>query len=138
HPTEPLAEAALNGLATAYILANDDPAAAKVFDEMLDRFPTGSFADRASWRAGWWAYRHGNYTRAVEIFERAAAAFPRADYRPAWLYWTARARERMKQPAAAIAAYERTIHFYRNSYYGRLATKRLAPLGAAAESKAGL
>ena len=28
-----------------------------------------------------------------QAFERAAADFPRSDYRPSWLYWTARAYE---------------------------------------------
>jgi soluble lytic murein transglycosylase len=101
-----------------------------VFEQMLERFPSGAFADRAAWKAGWWAYRHDNYEKAARIFEAAAVTFPRADYRPSWLYWAARAHEQLKRSAAALAGYERTVVFYRNSYYGRAATKRLDALSA--------
>ncbi len=63
-------------------------------------------------------------TKAAAIFESAAVAFPRADYRPSWLYWSGRAHERLGHLDAAMAGYRRTISFYRNSYYGRQATRR--------------
>ena len=37
----------------------------------------------------------------VQVFESAAAAFPRADYRPAWIYWSGRARDRMGDSTGA-------------------------------------
>ncbi len=61
NPAEPLAETALNDLATYHILADADDKAEEVFEEILQRFPAGAFADRAAWRAGWWAYRAGEY-----------------------------------------------------------------------------
>jgi soluble lytic murein transglycosylase len=132
----PLAERALNELATFYILADEDAKAAEVFDEMVERYPSGAYGDRAAWRAGWWAYRHKDYDTAIKVFDAAAVAHPRADYRPAWLYWTGRAHERAGRPATAIAGYERTIVFYRNSYYGRQAGKRLSVLRAARGGRA--
>ena len=139
NPTEPLAETALNDLATYHILADADDQAEEAFEEILRRFPAGAFADRASWRAGWWAYRAGEYEKAARIFESAAVTFPRADYRPSWLYWAARAHERLGHRDLAQAGYRRTITFYRNSYYGRQATRRLGalpppPRGTAASS----
>ena len=124
NPTEPLAETALNDLATYHILADDDESAEAAFEEILRRFPAGAFADRAAWRVGWWAYRAGEYAKAVTTFETAAVTFPRADYRPSWLYWAARGHERLGRSDAALTGYRRTIAFYRNSYYGRQATRR--------------
>jgi hypothetical protein len=83
----PIAESALNDLGTHYILENDDAKAAEVFAEQYQRFPAGAFADRAAWKAGWWAYKSGAFAEAIRIFESAAAGLRRADYRPAWLYW---------------------------------------------------
>jgi soluble lytic murein transglycosylase len=62
----------------------------------------------------------------VRFFERAAAEFPRSDYRPAWLYWAGRAHDLLKEPALADERYMLTATDYMNSYYGRLALKRLA------------
>jgi soluble lytic murein transglycosylase len=59
------------------------------------------------------------------VFESAAARFPRSDYRPSWLYWAARAHGRLNEPAAAEARYTLVATDYLNTYYGRLAAKRL-------------
>jgi soluble lytic murein transglycosylase len=128
HPTSVYAESALNDLATYYILANQDQKAAGVFDEMTRRFPAGTFGDRAAWRAGWWAYKQGEYEKTVRLFDAAAVTYPRADFRPPWLYWSARANERLGRLEAAVAGYQRTISSYRNSFYGRQATERLEAL----------
>jgi soluble lytic murein transglycosylase len=130
HPTERLAETALNDLATYHILANDDAAAADVFDEMLRRFPAGEFGARAAWRAGWWAYRNGDYDKTIRTFDAASVTFPRADYRPSWLYWSARAHERQGRTTEALAGYRRAVAFYRNSFYGRQAARRADDVAA--------
>jgi soluble lytic murein transglycosylase len=121
HPGSPLAEEALNNLATHYILIDEDARAEEVFVEMLDRVPQGRFTERAAWRAGWWAYRTQRYADTVRIFERAAAAFPRSDYRPPWLYWTAKAHDQLGAAATATERYRLVATDYLNSYYGRLA-----------------
>ncbi|MEO7192777.1 MAG: transglycosylase SLT domain-containing protein [Vicinamibacterales bacterium] len=123
NPGHPLAEMALNDLATAYILSNDDASAAQVFTQMYGLFPFGAFADRAAWKAGWWAYRNGRYAETVRLFEAAAVNQRRADYRPSWLYWAARAHEQLGEPEAALKWYRQTIADYRNSYYGRRAAE---------------
>ena len=101
---------------------------------MYQKFPTGHYAERAAWKIGWWAYRSDNYAETVRVFEGAAANFPRSDYRPPWLYWSARAHEALREPALAEARFALVETDYRNSYYGRLASKRLdicAAVGAA-------
>ena len=101
NPNQPFAEAALNELGTFYILENDDAKAAEVFAEMYRLFPHGVYAERAAWKAGWWAYKNGEYAETIRVFEAAAITFPRADYRPSWMYWTARARLAIWQRHAA-------------------------------------
>jgi soluble lytic murein transglycosylase len=143
NPGHAFAEAALNELGTFYILENDDAKAAEVFAEMYRLFPRGVYAERAAWKAGWWAYKNGDYAETVRIFDSAVATFPRADYRPSWLYWSARSRQAMKEREAAEAGFRQVIADYRNSYYGRQATAEIErllsptrPAGAAAVAPA--
>jgi soluble lytic murein transglycosylase len=124
-PDSSWAEEALNTLATYYIQQNDDDAADVVLREMYARFPRGRYAERAAWKVGWRAYRVGNMGDAAQYFESGAGNFVRSDYRPAWLYWSARARQRMGDAATAAARYQLTVTDYQNTYYGRLATKQL-------------
>jgi soluble lytic murein transglycosylase len=125
HPKHPLAEEALNEMARRHVLDDDDATAAQVYARMIERFPSGAFAERGSWKAGWWAYRQRNFAETIRVFERAAATFPRSDFRPSWLYWTARAYEQSGGPAKAVERYRLTATDYLNTYYGRLAWKRL-------------
>lgn len=132
-PDSTWAEEALNNLGTYYILANQDDQAAQTFKEMYEKYPHGEHAERAAWKYGWWAYRTGNFAETVRVFESAAASFPHSDYRPPYLYWSARARDRMGDKDAAQARLHLVYTDYRNSYYGRLAHKRLT---SAAENAA--
>jgi len=131
YPDHRLAETALNDLGTHFILADEDGKAAEVFRDMYARYPTGAFAGRAAWKAGWWSYRSGDYAETIRLFESAAVGLRRADYRPSWLYWAARAHAQLGNRDAAAAAYRQTIYDYRNSYYGRIAARELERLLAA-------
>jgi soluble lytic murein transglycosylase len=124
-PASPYTEEALNALATSLILDDDDAGAAALFGRMVGLFPGGRQAERAAWKAGWWAYRQGEMADAVRFFETGAAHFPRSDYRPSWLYWSARAKEQLGDAAGAAARYTLAATDYQNSYYGRLALRRL-------------
>jgi len=125
-PESSWSEEVLNNLATHYITVDDDDAADAVFRDLLQRFPQSRYGERAAWKVGWRAYRNGNSQEAAETFERAASAYPRSDYRPMWLYWSGRARDRMNDQPAGTARYQLTVADYENSYYGRLASKQLA------------
>ena len=125
HPTESWAEEALNNLATQYIVADEDDEADAVFRELYDEVSARQLR-RARGMEGWLArLPAGAPCRTVRFFERAAADFPRSDYRPAWLYWAGRAHDRLKEPALADERYTLAAADYLNSYYGRLAVKRL-------------
>ena len=124
-------ESALNDLGTHFILTDDDAQAAAVFTESYDRFPTGAFAGRAAWKAGWWAFSSGKYAETVRLFESAAQGLRRADYRSGWVYWAARAHERLGQRDRALAGYQQTMADYGNSYYGREAARVVGQMLAA-------
>jgi soluble lytic murein transglycosylase len=127
-PESSWAEETLNNLASHYLIVNEDANADVVFRELYRRFPQGRHSERAAWKIGWWAYKNGQLADAATFFEGAAAAFPRADTRPAWLYWAARARDQLGEGAAATERYRLVATDYLNSYYGRLAWKRLEQL----------
>ena len=136
-PDSSWASEALNNLGTHYIVTNQDDLAADTFRELLEKFPAGPHSERAAWKYGWWAYTTGNYAETARVFELAAAAFPRSDYRPPWLYWSARAREKLGQRETAEARM-RLIHSdYLHSYYGRLAAARLPPRTARGDEGGG-
>jgi soluble lytic murein transglycosylase len=140
-PTQSWAEEALNNLATHHILQNDDDAADLAFRELYEKFPAGHYAERAAWKVGWWAYKNGRYADSLRPFESAAAQFPRSDYRPSWLYWSARAHEILKEQALADARYALVALDYQNTYYGRLAVKKLtgaAPADADVNAEFGI
>jgi soluble lytic murein transglycosylase len=133
-PDTSWAEEALNNLATYYIQQDDDAGADAVLRNMYSRFPRGRYAERAAWKVGWRAYRAGSMVEAAQYFESSARDFPRSDYRPAWLYWSARARGAMGDTVASNSRYQLTVSDYQNTYYGRLATRELARQGAVAQS----
>jgi soluble lytic murein transglycosylase len=118
------AQYVLDTLGTHFIQRNEDDAADAAFRQLLDASPTGRFAERASWKVGWRAYRVGRLAEAAQVFERAAVTFPRSDYRPAYLYWAARARESLGKYGLAASRYALVHTDYLHSYYGRLADGR--------------
>ncbi len=132
-PDSSWTEEALNNLGTHYILQNEDQLAAETFRDLYARFPNGTRAERAAWKYGWWSYKTGDHAETIRVFESAAAAFPRSDYRPSFLYWTARAHSR-KGTAAEGTARMRLVHTdYASSYYGRLAEGHLRRAGVLAK-----
>jgi peptidoglycan lytic transglycosylase len=130
-PGDSWSEEALNNLGTHYIVTNEDEAAAQVFAELYEKFPTGSRAERAAWKSGWWSYRKGDYQNAVRTFESAASSFPRSDYRPSFLYWAGRAHGTLGQGDVAAARFHLVFHDYGSSYYGRLAKKHVSRMADA-------
>ena len=124
-PTQSWSEEALNNLATHYIIQSEDDKADESFRELYEKFPNGRYSERAAWKIGWWAYKTGRYADTVRVFEKAAADFPRSDYRPAWVYWSGRAHDALKEKSAGTSRYTLVATDYLNSYYGRLAVKRL-------------
>jgi soluble lytic murein transglycosylase len=128
-PTATWADDGLDDLATYYVVTDKDDLADSVYRESYARFPTGHNAERAAWKIGWSSYRKGNFADTARVFDRAAADFPRSDYRPMWLYWSGRAHEALMESTLATARYALEVTDYANTYHGRLAAKRLADQG---------
>jgi soluble lytic murein transglycosylase len=131
HPGSSWAEETLNNLASHHITLDQDADADAVFRELVRRFPKSRYGERAAWKIGWWAYKNDQFGEAAERFETAAAVYPRSDYRPSWLYWSGRARDRIGDVAWANARYRLAASDYLNSYYGRLASEILSSRGEA-------
>src|SRR5688572_27103560 len=125
YPDSEWAAETLNNLASYFIVVDRDAEADAVFRELLRRFPRHRLSERAAWKSGWSAYRLDDFRDAAEIFDSAAATFARSDYRPSWLYWSARAYDQIGNTDTANARYRLTVTDYQNSYYGRLATRVL-------------
>ncbi len=125
YPDSAWAQEALNHLASQYVRQDDDAAADTVFREIITRYPSGLYTERAAWRVGWRSYREGRYDETAQIFDRAAATFPRSDYRPAWLFWAGRAYEQMQRADQAGPRFLLVAADYLNSYYGRMAVEHL-------------
>jgi soluble lytic murein transglycosylase len=128
-PDTTWAEDALNALATHYIRVSDDASATEVFQTIVERYPSGRHTQRAAWKLGWSLFRAGGDAEAAAVFETASFNFPRSDYRPAWLYWAARAHDRLGQTAAANARFSLVTVDYLHTYYGRLAARLLETRG---------
>jgi TolA-binding protein len=124
-PDSSWSEEALNNLANHYVVSDQDALAGQTFREMVEKFPTGARAERAAWKYGWWEYRNGEYQETVRLFETAASTFPRSDYRPSYLYWAARAHQKLGETTQADARLRLVFTDYGNSYYGRLAERQL-------------
>ena len=124
-PEDSWSEETLNNLATHYILVDDDASADQTFRKLARLFPAGRHAPRAAWKIGWNAYRQGRHAECAEVFELAAGAFPRSDYRPSWIYWAGRSRDQLGDARIANRLYGIIVADYRNSYYGRNAERTL-------------
>ena len=129
HPDSAWAEEALNNLASHYIRQSEDEEADRVLRELHRRFPKSRYGERAAWKIGWRSYKAGQFSEAAEIFEAASSTYPRADYRPSWLYWAGRSRDQAGDARLANLRYQIVAADYLNSYYGRLASKILASRG---------
>ena len=131
-PRSPLAEDALNDLASHFIVADEDEDADRVFRLLIERYPASRHAERAYWRSGWWAYRARRYDEAARLFDQGIARFPRADLRPSWLYWSGRSWKALGDVARADDRLRIAAIDYANSYYGRLARTQLSAAAAKA------
>jgi soluble lytic murein transglycosylase len=125
NPADPLAETTLFDMSQYFTRADDDARAAAVAADAYHRFPMGAHADRMAWRAGWWAYKQGEYATTIALFSSAAITFRHSDFRPSWLYWNAKASDRLNDRAGAVTGYRQTIADYSNTYYGRESRRQL-------------
>jgi soluble lytic murein transglycosylase len=127
-PTSPWLEQALLEAGNIYLLRRDYDHAIDAYRELQQRFPNGSHASYAHWKASWLTLRMGRNADAEAGFEQQIALYPAFAETPAALYWRARLAEEDNDPAMAAAYYQKLTSRFRNYYYGVLAEQQLAKL----------
>ncbi len=133
-PASPWLEQALLSAGNMYLLKRDYDRAIDYFRELQQRFPNGSHASHAHWKAAWLAFRQGRTDEARQEFEQQIELYPDSAEIPAALYWRARLAEEEGNPAMARAFYQKLTDRFLNYYYAELGRQRLKglPSGGAA------
>jgi soluble lytic murein transglycosylase len=129
-PTSQWLEAALLSVANLHLVHHEYDQALDAFRELQQRFPTGSRASYAHWKAAWLTLRQGRNDEAKKEFEEQIAVYPTGNESSAALYWRARLAEEDNQPVMARAFYQKLSDRYRNYYYAELGRERLSHLPA--------
>jgi soluble lytic murein transglycosylase len=132
-PTSQWLESALLSCANLHLVHHEYDQALDAFREMQQRFPTGSRASYAHWKAAWLTLRQGRTEEAKKLFEEQIALYPEGNETSAALYWRARLAEEDHDQAMARAFYNELCERYRNYYYAEYARERLAKLPAVAD-----
>lgn len=127
-PTSPWMEQALLSAGNIYLLRRDYDHAIDSFRELQQRFPNGSRASYAHWKAAWLSLRQGRTDDAKQGFEQQIALYPSSAEISAALYWRGRLAEEDGEPAKARAYYKKLSDRFRNYYYGELARQQLRKL----------
>jgi peptidoglycan lytic transglycosylase len=136
-PASPWLEQALLSAGNMYLLKRDYDRAIDYFRELQQRFPKGTRASYAHWKAAWLGFRQGRTDVARQGFEDQIALYPDSAEIPAALYWRARIAEEDGNPAMARAFYQKLSDRFRNYYYAELARQRLKSLPAAGAASSG-
>jgi soluble lytic murein transglycosylase len=132
-PASPWLEQALLSAGNMYLLKRDYDHAIDYFRELQQRFPNGTRASYAHWKAAWLAFRQGRTDEARKGFEDQVALYPDSAEIPAALYWRARIAEEEGKPAMARAFYQKLSDRFRNYYYAEFGRQRLRALPGAAD-----
>jgi soluble lytic murein transglycosylase len=130
-PSSPWLEQSLLSAGNMYLLKRDYDHAIDYFRELQQRFPKGTHASYAHWKASWLAFRQGRTEEARIGFEEQIGTYPDSNEIPNALYWRARLAEEQGDPAMARAFYQKLSDRYRNYYYAELGRQRLKALSAA-------
>ena len=127
-PTSPWLEQALLSVANLHLVHHEYDQALDAFRELQQRFPNGSRASYAHWKAAWLTLRFGRNEEAKKLFDEQLAMYPGGNETSNALYWRARLAEEDKQPAMARAYYQKLSERFRNYYYAELGRERLKKL----------
>jgi soluble lytic murein transglycosylase len=133
-PASPWLEQALLSAGNMYLLKRDYDRAIDYFRELQQRFPNGTRASYAHWKAAWLSFRQGRTDQARQAFENQIALYPDSGEIPSALYWRARIAEEDGNPAMARAFYQKLSDRFRNYYYAELGRQRLKSLPGAADA----
>ena len=135
-PSSPWLEQALLSAGNMYLLKRDYDHAIDYFRELQQRFPRGSRASYAHWKAAWLNFRQGRTEDARKGFENQIALYPDSPEVPAALYWRGRIAEEDNNPGMARAFYQKLGDRFHNYYYAEFARQRLKTLHAKGDDAA--
>jgi soluble lytic murein transglycosylase len=121
-------EQALLSTANLHLVHHEYGQALEAFRELQQRFPTGSRASYAHWKAAWLTLRFGRNDEAKKEFEEQIGMYPAGNETSAALYWRGRLAEEDNQPGMARAYYQKLSDRFRNYYYAELGRQRLRKL----------
>lgn len=131
-PKTSWAEDALLNLAASHHKQARLELAVSDYRHLRDAFPEGRYFDRATWWTAWWDYRNGRFREAADALESAARLRPGNAATAGFLYWAARARERLGEKDRTRDLLLETVKGFKHSYHGlRAATALGLPTAAA-------
>ncbi len=130
-PASPWLEQALLSAGNMHLLKRDYEHAIDYFRELQQRFPHGTHASYAHWKAAWLTFRQGRTDEARQAFEEQIALYPESAEVPNALYWRGRLAEEEANPAMARAFYQKLSDRFRNYYYAEFGRQRLKGLPGA-------
>jgi len=133
-PQSPWLEQSLLSAGNLFLLRRDYDRAIDAYRELQQRFPTGSHASYAHWKAAWLSLRQGRTQEAALAFEQQIALYPNSAEVPAALYWRGRLAEEDSELPKARAYYLKVSERFRNYYYGEQARQRLKEIKATADA----
>ena len=125
-PTSSWLEQALLSVANLHLVHHEYDQALDAFRELQQRFPAGSRASYAHWKAAWLALRMGRNDDARKQIDEQIALYPGGNETSAALYWRGRLAEEDNQPGMARAYYQKLSDRFKNYYYTELGRERLA------------
>jgi soluble lytic murein transglycosylase len=132
-PTSSWFEQTLLSTANLHLVHHEYEQALDAFRELHQRFPTGSRASYAHWKAAWLTLRFGRNDEAKKEFDDQIGMYPAGNETSAALYWRARLAEEDNQPVMARAYYQKLSDRFRNYYYAELGRQRLQKLPEGAD-----
>ena len=127
-PTSSWLEQALLSMANLHLVHHEYEPALDAFRELQQRFPTGSRASYAHWKAAWLTLRFGRNEEAKKQFDEQIGMYPAGNETSAALYWRARLAEEDHETAMARAYYQKLSDRFRNYYYAQLGRERVQKL----------
>jgi len=127
-PTSTWLEQALISTANLHLVHHEYEPALDAFREVQQRFPNGSRASYAHWKAAWLTFRLGRNDDAKKLFDEQIALYPGGNETSNALYWRARLAEEEIQPMMARAYYQKLSDRFKNYYYAELGRERLAKI----------
>jgi soluble lytic murein transglycosylase len=125
-PSSRWAEEALAGLARHHRFEKNEDLALRYYRRLAEDFPAGKYFAEARWAVLWTLYRKAQFEEAAPALARTAWEHPSSTEHSRFLFWAARAYEKLGEVGEARTLYRQVLLGYKNTYYGRQAEEHLA------------